>query len=105
MMVNFLTFICHLDKPDFDVKPKESYTKTKGLTLTLPCSFKHFDGTPTWKHTDVNGVVQAITGTVDAKGYTITNIDSSYEGNYTCSASNDYGELSMKTTIPLVISE
>lgn len=83
-----------------------SYTKTKGLELKLPCSFKHAVAIPTWTFTDKSGTVTTIDASkVDKTGYTIESVTSSDEGNYTCKSTNKFGEVLVKTEITLVISK
>lgn len=104
----YFTYIYYYfsDKPKVTSRPASSYTSTKGLALTLPCSFDHTSVNPTWTFTDRSGIVSTINASeVEQTGYTIKDISDVNEGNYTCMASNKYGDEILNTEISLVISK
>ena len=91
-------FLFWTDRPIASSSPDTSYTITEGLNLSIPCKWDGADATGSkWVF---NG--NAITTGFDANGLTLTGVKQISAGNYTCSATNDFGETQVHTTVDVI---
>lgn len=108
-MFQVFSFFPFSDKPVIITAPLESYTKTAGQTLSIPCQWNLSDANPTWSFMPPGSNMSSSSVVdqrkVEAKQLTLTAVATENEGKYVCSAANKYGDSQVSTKIVSVISE
>ena len=87
---------------EYKTKPPASFVRAVGQDLFIPCEFLYADTEVQWTFKNKLGELKVIREGVVATGLNVTGVTMDSEGLYTCSASNQYGNLSANSTLKQV---
>ncbi|XP_047129870.1 hemicentin-1 isoform X1 [Hydra vulgaris] len=94
------------EKPTLKSKGPTLLNSTEGLDLFIPCLWNEPVSNETWKFESISPkFISAVSPKLyNASGLFLSNLSTSNEGNYTCLASNSYGESSFTVFLSKVLS-